>query len=225
LICCDFTLIFKGEMMRKSTTRTTGFMFAAALAAMLAVPAPASAAMSEPRLEMRVSTHEPDVLCEQARVLSRSAGPCAAESTLVASAASPVDVKSTDPRDLTLRSTDGVALRDAVVRGGVSTRTWSQNKRGAFHVNWSETHSGRVYWDGTRVWSTTSTNGYKGSHTCGQSSGIGFSIKVTKCATEKIGAATLREWDYFQAHVLVTGVPIYASHNMRVPATKTGAMS
>ncbi|AMM19081.1 hypothetical protein AX769_01690 [Frondihabitans sp. PAMC 28766] len=105
------------------------------------------------------------------------------------------------------------------------TRTWSQEIRGLYYINWLEKHTGRIYYDGSRVWSTTSTSGYKGSHTCNQGFGIGYSVKVTRCSTEKIGAGSLREWDYFQVHVIAHNIPIYVSHSMRAAFNGPGSIS
>lgn len=52
-----------------------------------------------------------------------------------------------------------------------------------------------------------------------------YSIKVTKCSSEKIGASTLNEWDYFQVHVVAQGVPLFRSYIMHVRATARGAVS
>jgi hypothetical protein len=45
----------------------------------------------------------------------------------------------------------------------VKFRVWYQTRTQAL---WKEKHSGRFYYDGSRVWDTTSYRGYKGYHNC-----------------------------------------------------------
>lgn len=166
-----------------------------------------------------------DELCEQARKVSKQRGPCATETTSVVSAADTVTAAEVDAADLDLVAADGTTLSSALAAGTIYTRTWWQEKRGLYYVNWLEKHTGRIYWDGARVWSTTLYRGYKGTHVCDQGFGILYDIRVTSCSTENLGYTRLREWDYFRVHVVWQGIPLYASHNMYAQANYNGSMS
>lgn len=167
-----------------------------------------------------------DALCEEARRLDNAAGACEAQLTLSATSGDTADVAKISPEDLALVAADGTTLQDAIgTQATVWTRTWEQSMRGLYYVNWMEKHTGRIYWDGSRVWSTNKTAGYTGTHVCDQGFGILYDIDVKTCSTENIGAAQLREWDYFRVHVVWKGVPLYASHNMHMTANNKGTVS
>ena len=168
-----------------------------------------------------------DDVCEEARTVTATPGDCAAVVTTTsdrAEVAGPAQVST----EAALTS-EGLSLQAAAASTTIYTRTWSQTARGLYYVNWTEKHTGRVYYDNAgHVWSTTSRSGYKGSHTCGQGSGIGYSVSVTKCSTEQrpdlSGASghPISEWDYYQVHVVAKGIPIYASHNQHVNIYPSG---
>jgi hypothetical protein len=167
-----------------------------------------------------------DALCETARQLDGARGQCAVATTSQSSAGTRVDLASAAAAgDLDLVSSEGQTLRSAVAAGTVWTRTWWQEKRGLYYVNWLEKHTGRIYYDGSQVWSTSSYRGYKGTHVCDQGYGILYDIKVNSCSTERIGTATLKEWDYFRVHVVWKGIPLYASHNMHMTANRSGTIT
>jgi hypothetical protein len=124
-----------------------------------------------------------------------------------------------------LKSADGTTLAAAAASGNLYSRTFSESMRGAYYYNWVERHSGKVYWDGSHVWVTSSYRGAAGYHNCDQGSGIGYSIVVTNCADYN-GVSTNydQEWDYFQVHVVFKAVPIYRSYNMHVNAHVDGTL-
>jgi hypothetical protein len=195
---------------------------AGAAAAKSPTPAPA------PDLTLtatQTSARESDPLCEQARASAREAGACAAEVETATEAATVVNASEIDPSDLGLTSSDGVTLSAAASAGKIYSKKWSQTKRGLYYVNWVEKHSGRFYYNGSRVWSTSKTYGLKGTHVCNQGYAIGYSVVVTNCSTDALSSAKLQEWDYFQVHVIVKGFPIYFSHNIHATMTKSGSMS
>lgn len=183
--------------------------------------ASAGGATNEPPTAQKTTRSGPDPACTAG---GGAPDECRVETTTSAGDARPVTAAELAAAG-DLVSNDGVRLADAATRATISTRTWYQQVRGLYYFNWAERHSGRIYWDGSRVWSTTSTSGFTGSHTCDQGFGIAYSIKVTKCSSEKIGAGTLNEWDYFQVHVVAQGVPLFRSYNMHVRATARGAVS
>jgi hypothetical protein len=171
-----------------------------------------------------VSERVPDAVCEQARAKSRERGPCAAEFVFAATAAA-VATPAQLAGDGDLVSSGGRRLLDYVKTtptGTIWTRTWSQEKRGLYYVNWWEKHSGRIYWHSGHVWSTGGTHGFTGNHTCDQGGGIGYDVRVTSCFTERISTNQINEWDYWKVYVFFQGFPISASHNMRIAAYGSG---
>lgn len=87
--------------------------------------------------------------------------------------------------------------------------------RGLYYYNWVEKHSGKVFYDMIRAWSTTSRNGYLGNHICDRGSGIGYSVSVSQCSTETVNLNSfVKEWDFFKVHVVAKGIPIYRSYDM-----------
>lgn len=76
-----------------------------------------------------------------------------------------------------------------------------------------------------RVWSTSGQSGVTGYHKCDQGYGIGYSIEVTDCSTERrydLDKRPISEWDRFKVHVVAKGVPFYRSFNMHVNAYPSG---
>ncbi|VXB17982.1 hypothetical protein [Aeromicrobium sp. 9AM] len=131
--------------------------------------------------------------------------------------------------DAKATSTDGTTLAAAAAARTIYTRTFEQSQRGLYYINWVEKHIGRVYFDKAgHVWSTTTTYGYKGYHTCDLGSGIGYSIKVTSCSVEKrydLNGPAISLWDRYQVHVVASGIPIYQSHNMHANAYDGGTIT
>lgn len=105
-------------------------------------------------------------------------------------------------------------------------RNWSQAMRGLYYYNWVETHSGRYYWDKTFVWVDAYYLGFSGYHDCDQGSGFGYTIKVTNCPERpNNGPRTgglIEQWDYFQVHVIASGIPIYRSYDMHANVYPSG---
>lgn len=176
---------------------------------------------------LTVRTTGSDALCETARRIDGASGRCAVATTSQSSAGTRVDAAAARAmNDLDLVSSQGQTLGSALAAGStVWTRTWWQEKRGLYYVNWLEKHTGRIYYDGSQVWSTSSYRGYQGTHVCDQGFGILYDIKVNSCSTERIGTATLKEWDYFRVHVVWKGIPLYSSHNMHMTANRSGTIT
>jgi hypothetical protein len=107
--------------------------------------------------------------------------------------------------------------------GSVWSRTWSQDKTGP---GWQEKHTGKFYYDGTRVWSTTQYRGLEGYHVCDQGYGLGFIIEVTKCAVDG-GASTseLQIWDDYEVHAFLRGFPISNPRGMHITVDPSGNTS
>jgi hypothetical protein len=130
--------------------------------------------------------------------------------------------------DAQSEASDGTSLA-AAASHPIWTRTFSQTLRGLYYFNWVEKHTGRIYFDKVgHVWATTSMYGYKGSHTCGQGSGIGYSVKVTSCTVENrydLNGPAISLWDYFQVHVVASGIPLYTSKHMHVNAYDGGTIT
>lgn len=104
--------------------------------------------------------------------------------------------------------------------GTVWYRLWSQYKS---NPGWQEKHSGKFYYDGTRVWSTTEYRGLKGYHNCHQGYGYWITIEVTKCTVYN-GASTyqIQMWDYYKAHAFFRGFPISNARDMHINAYPSG---
>lgn len=164
-----------------------------------------------------------DPICEEARAISGESGPCVA--TVVAGASGKM---AAPPEQLVadgdLVSADGVKLSDVAANSSFTiwTRTWWQQRRGLYYINWWEKHTGRIYYHRGHVWSTTANHGYRGNHICDQGGGIGYDIRVTSCSTEVRGATKISEWDYFKVYVMFKGFPLSASHNMHINAYSSG---
>ncbi len=107
--------------------------------------------------------------------------------------------------------------------GSVWSRTWSQNKNGP---GWQERHTGKFYYDGTRVWSTTQHRGLTGYHVCNQGYGFGLIIEVTKCAVDG-GTSTsgLQIWDAYKVHAFFRGFPISNPRDMHITVYPSGNTS
>lgn len=172
-----------------------------------------------------VTTEKYDSQCLKARVDTGTPGSCDVVTTGRASASEVVDPATVPVQDLSLRSADGTTLEAALATGTVYTRTWWQEQRGFYYINWLEKHSGRIYWDGSQVWSTTLNRGYKGYHVCDQGYGIGYDVVVKSCFTERLGTTALNEWDMYRVHVIYKGIPLYSSQDMRAYANRYGNMS
>ncbi|CAN5602815.1 hypothetical protein BH10ACT10_BH10ACT10_29240 [soil metagenome] len=169
-----------------------------------------------------------DPVCTAALSAAGETGTCAADvTTTVGSSA--VASAALLSKDTNMTAADGTTLASASALGyTIWTRTWSQTQHGLYYVNWWEKHIGRIFFDKHgHVWSTTSTYGYKGYHNCGLGGGIGYSVVVKNCKTERrydLSGLPISEWDYYQVHVIYKGIPIYASHNMHVNAYPSGAI-
>jgi hypothetical protein len=77
------------------------------------------------------------------------------------------------------------------------------------------------------VWSTTSRYGYLGWHHCGLGGGIGYTVSVTYCTTERrydLSWDPILEWNKFKVTVFWKGVPLYATHTMRINAYPSAAI-
>lgn len=212
--------------------RVTRIVVALGATVLFVLGGPAAAEEGEPPgrgipadVEATLSFVVPDAVCETARGRSGERGPCAARIAAGASAARPAT-----PSELKaagrLRSGGGISLASFIKTtpvGTIWTRTWWQEARGLYYINWWEKHSGRIYYHGgNHVWSTTSAHGYKGFHVCDQGGGIGYDIKVTSCFTERLTTSHINEWDYWKVYVFFEGFPISASHDMRASAWGSG---
>ena len=128
-----------------------------------------------------------------------------------------------------LVAADGASLAEAAAATTIYTKTWWQEERGLYYVNWWERHIGRIYFDyAGHVWSTTARASYIGYHLCNQGGGVGYSVTVTDCATEQrydLARPAISEWDRYQVHIVAKGIPIYSSHSMHVNAYDNGSVT
>ena len=94
---------------------------------------------------------------------------------------------------------------------------------------WALGPMARIFYDGSgRVWSTVEQSNRTGYHLCDQGYGIGYSIEVVHCITERrydLNSHPISEWDYFKVHVAWKGMPMAASHNMHVDAYPSGTVT
>lgn len=161
-------------------------------------------------------TYSEDPLCLELRERDGTDGPCLQQNKVQISEATPATAEQLEAHG-DLIAADGTRLSDIGAQATIYTRTWDQEYHGFYYYNWIERHKGRTYFDyNGHVWSTSERSGYTGYHTCGLGSGFGYSIVVTDCFTENrsdLSKPAISEWDYFQVHVVASGVPIYASHN------------
>jgi hypothetical protein len=165
-----------------------------------------------------------DRVCEKARAKSGVFGQCGA---LTAGGASAGTIATAEQlaADGDLVSADGVKLSASVETtptGTIWTRTWWQETRGLYYINWWEKHTGRIYYHTGHVWSTAGAHGFTGRHNCDQGGGIGYDVKVTDCFTERLSTNQIVEWDYWKVYVFFEGFPISASHNMHATAFGSG---
>ncbi|MFJ1656858.1 hypothetical protein ACIOC2_37040 [Streptomyces sp. NPDC088337] len=194
----------------------------------------ANAAETDPELAAlsgvgasQVTVLSADAVCEDIRSQTGEEGDCQQETEMGTGGQQTASVSLlAEYGDLV--SQDGVKLSEASAAATVWTRTWWQQKRGLYYYNWKERHEGRIFYDGTTVWSTTSRSGYKGWHKCGLGSGIGYSIEVKDCSTERrydLKNEPISEWDRFRVHVVWKGMPIYATHKMHANAYPSGKLT
>lgn len=183
---------------------------------------PTSVTATGEKLILNEQTIADDEICEEAREISGVQGSCATEVSFSTTEAKLVDASTLSDEVLDQKSGDGVTLRAAAASGSIYTKGWSAEMIGLFYINWKEKHSGTVYWDGSRVWSTKTNRGYKGKHTCDLGRGIGYSVNVTKCSTEAVGTTLLKEWDYFKVHVVYKGAPVYKAWDMHAVFDRNG---
>lgn len=82
----------------------------------------------------------------------------------------------------------------AAAAGAIIGKHWSQYTTG---VAYTRTHNGTFYYNGSRVWVTTTYLGYKGSHNCFTNYSVGFNITGGSC--NESGSTTSRalysNWD------------------------------
>lgn len=175
-----------------------------------------------------LTTTGADPVCAAALSAAGETGTCASQ-TQSSLGTTSVASSALLAKDANMTAADGTTLAGATALGyTIYTRTWSETQHGLYYVNWWEKHIGRIFFDKHgHVWSTTSAYGYRGYHKCGLGGGIGYSVVVKGCSTERrydLSGNPISEWDYYQVHVIYKGIPIYASHNMHVNAYPSGAL-
>ncbi|MHB1244667.1 MAG: hypothetical protein ACYC1P_14900 [Gaiellaceae bacterium] len=211
--------------------RTAALLSLWCLAVLAVLAVPAAAATPEDATSGMIAAQAggsfaelaPDRICEKARARSKERGPCAVE--LAAGATAPEAASAEQlAADADLVGADGIRLGDYTPAGTgtIWTRTWWQEARGLYYINWWEKHTGRIYWNSGHVWSTVGAHGYTGRHNCDQGGGIGYDIKVTACFTERLSENNINEWDYWKVYVFFQGFPISASYTMRASAWGSG---
>lgn len=77
-----------------------------------------------------------------------------------------------------LSAEDKAEILNRKARGAITARHWSQFTTGG---SYTRTHNGTFYYDGSRVWVTTQTSGYTGSHQCFTNYSVGFNLTGTAC--------------------------------------------
>lgn len=160
----------------------------------------------------------PDPLCLGSRAQTGIEGNCELEVVASVGAvqiATPAQIAG----DGELVSADGVRLSDAA--GTVQTRSWQQEARGFYYIDWHEKHIGQIYWNGERVWSTHTFQDYVGNHDCGISNGILYSVDVVACSTKQF-PDHLEEWDYFKVSVIYEGFPAFRTFDMHISSDTAG---
>lgn len=169
-----------------------------------------------------------DPVCEAALRAAGEVGTCAARADVSVGAATTVGANGIT-KNAGLVAPDGTTLALAAATTTIWTRTWEQTRHGLYYVNWWEKHIGRIFFDNAgHVWSTTSRAGYLGYHACGLGGGVGYSIAITQCSTERrfdLSRPAVSEWDRYQVHVVYKGIPIYASHSMHANADDNGTIT
>lgn len=108
-------------------------------------------------------------------------------------------------------------------------KTWWATERG---VSWLEKSVGKFCYTGKHVWVWKKT-GYAGQgyHYCDKGWGIGYSIDVTTCSTERQdgydgpGGYFIRNHDYYKVSAIVSGFPIWKSHHYWVNVFPSGTVT
>lgn len=194
----------------------TSIAAAAALSVMAA--APANAEEAEPS-SATTSSYAPDCVA-QIEALPESGlskEDCKVTSTLkvedsfVATAA---DIAAS-----ALSDADKAEILNRRARGAITAKHWSQFTTGAAYTR---THNGTFYYDGSRVWVTTQTSGYTGSHQCFTNYSVGFNLTGTAC--NESGSASARNlysaWD-----VNPNGTPVVYNVSMTATVKANGTIS
>jgi len=170
-----------------------------------------------------------DPVCDAALANDSKSTQCSAEMTAAVGKESPATIAQISGNSALVSTSGSLTLAEAAATRRIYTRTWTQQMRGLYYVNWTEKHSGRIYFDKAgHVWSTTKKYGYKGNHICGQGSGILYSVVVKHCTVENrydLSRPAISQWDYFQVHVIWKGIPIYKSHKMHTNAYDSGKIT
>ena len=171
-------------------------------------------------LAQTVTRSLPDPDCLESRAQTGIEGSC---ELLVVASVGPVQIATPAQiaTDGDLVSADGVRLSDAA--GTVETRSWQQEARGFYYIDWHEKHMGQIYWNGERVWSTHAYQDYVGNHDCGISNGILYSVDVVACSTKQF-PDHLEEWDYFKVSVIYEGFPAFRTFDMHISSDTAGNM-
>ena len=127
---------------------------------------------------------------------------CASTTTVTTGPAQ--SVSASDAKSATGFSVqESSSLVQAAAAGAVRKKTYSQFTTGG---NYTVTHNGTFYYDGSRVWVGTTYRGYKGSHRCFANYAVGVSITTNSCSES--GSTTVRTMYYnWQVSVLFRGSP------------------
>lgn len=202
--------------MKAKIAIVTSIAAAAALTLMAATPAnaeeaaPSSATTSSyaPDCMAQIAAHpESDLTKEDCKVTST----LTVEDSFVADAA---DINAS-----ALSDEDKAEILNRRARGAITAKHWSQFTTGAAYTR---THNGTFYYDGSRVWVTTQTSGYTGSHQCFTNYSVGFNLTGTAC--NENGSTSARNlysaWD-----VNPNGTPVVYNVSMTATVKANGTIT
>lgn len=117
-----------------------------------------------------------------------------------------------------LSSADRASLTAAVISGTVKSRGYLQQVN---NLTDSETQTGTFYYDGSRVWVTSTYRGLAGSHRCTVDWSVGYSVALQGCyESGSTSAITLAQQWLFTP--FVNGFPVSWSQTYSIRVNATG---
>lgn len=119
------------------------------------------------------------------------------------------------------RANAPAALLAAVNAGTVHSRSFKQT---ISQITDQETQSGYFYYDGSRVWVTSSYRGYRGWHSCIVNYAVGYSIDVQSCSDSGIASSNTLHMG-LTVRLLGGWIPVSWHEDHDTHLSATGAIS
>jgi hypothetical protein len=149
-----------------------------------------------------------------------SADVCATTTTLEVGPAKNVSAAAIQS-DTSLSATQKAEMKTAAAAAAIRSKHWSQFTTGGLYT---ATHNGTFYYDGTRVWVTVTTSGYKGSHNCFSNYNVGVDLTQNAC-NESGGSSSRNLYDSWHVAWVIQGSPVGYDVSMTATVKANGTIS